>query len=246
MGWFKGILFKFRTFDKRLLLEGGGCASTVPTRGGIYLIQGDSIPTSGATFPCAPFLSSQKQLWDFSGWDESFVFSKHHRKLAGIALSRENKSLVSPGSVQIKAPEVTATHTASLGKEFFCREEPSHSNRATRVPKYRCPQTHSEGSLQLPHTPGWLPLPNQFLLHGHNKVFLKFIDVWFDQLLGKWVGRQISTLGQKNLGPECPWVCSMELSLLQNFSSQSDDPRMTLIQSSCCSSEFGLLRVLRH
>lgn len=67
---------------------------------------------------------------------------------------------------------------------------------------------HTQKVAPSTHTPRWLPLPNQFLLHGYNEVFLKFIDVRFDQLLGKRVWSQPPTFGQEDLGPEDLWVCS--------------------------------------
>lgn len=80
LGWLKGNPLKSGTSDKRLALEGGGCANTVPTKAGIRLIQADSIRISKATFP----LISEAAL-DFSAWKGSrFVFSKGHRAVAGV------------------------------------------------------------------------------------------------------------------------------------------------------------------
>lgn len=63
------------------MLEGGGCANTVPTKAGIRLIQADAILISKATFP----LISEAAL-DFSAWKGSgFVFGKGYRTVAGIA-----------------------------------------------------------------------------------------------------------------------------------------------------------------
>lgn len=89
MGWLKGNPVRSGTSDKRLGLEGGGGANTIPTKGGIGFILADSVPISKATSP----LNSEAAL-DFSAWKGSrLIFSKGYRTVAGIpSLQRKQAS----------------------------------------------------------------------------------------------------------------------------------------------------------
>lgn len=88
LGWLQGNPLKSGMSDKRLVLEGGGCTNTAPTKAGICLIQADAIPISKATFP----LISDAAL-DFSAWKGSrFIFSKGYRTMAGIPSLRRKQA----------------------------------------------------------------------------------------------------------------------------------------------------------
>lgn len=79
LGWLQGNFLKSGTSDKRLVLEAGRGANTVPTKAGIRLIQAYVIPISKATFA----LISDAAL-DFSAWKGTrFVFSKGYKTVAG-------------------------------------------------------------------------------------------------------------------------------------------------------------------
>lgn len=167
--------FTFTTSDKRLLPEGAGCANTVPTRGGRHSKQTHS--QSQATFPSAPLIS--EAALDFSGGTNPGSFPV---TVAGSWLvsppSRENEHPVSQGGVPTGAPEVTVTHRTPAERDL------PTPGRAAWVPQHGPPE-HTQKVAPAPSHTWWVPLPSQLLLHGHNKVLLKFIDIWFDQLLGQ-------------------------------------------------------------
>lgn len=109
LGWLKGTPLRSGMSDKRLVLEGGGCANTVPTQGGYASFK-------QIWFPCQRphSLSSQKQLWiSQHGRDRGSISVKVAGQWLVSPLSRENKHLVLLGSVHMKVSEVTTTHRIS-------------------------------------------------------------------------------------------------------------------------------------
>lgn len=109
LGWLKGTPLRSGTSDKRLVLEGGGCANTAPTQGGYPSFK-------QIRFPCQRphSLSSQKQLWiSQHGRDRGSISVKVAGQWLVSPLSRENKRLVPLGSVHMKVSEVTKTHRIS-------------------------------------------------------------------------------------------------------------------------------------
>lgn len=69
---------------------------------------------------CPSPLISQSHSGPLQGEKFSLVFSKGHRKLAGLPSLWRPEHL---GSVQMKAAEVTFT-PKSPGQDFLCRQEP--------------------------------------------------------------------------------------------------------------------------
>lgn len=142
-----------------------------PDPRGIPFIQADPVPVSKATFP----LISEAAL-DFSAWKGSrFNFSKGCRTVAGLPSLQRKQTPSSSRQCPYEGVRGDKDTQNLWARADFVEKNfpiPYWSSLSSQI--RACTNTPSP---QHPHPPrpgGWLPFPNQFLLQGYNKVFLKF------------------------------------------------------------------------